>query len=129
MTDHGTPARWPTCACKECDEAQRKHAHDARKMTDRDHVAAFLETIPGDGADWWYAIVKAGADMLPRLHRPWNLWRGEASADFEQAIRARPDKTVDAKTWGHVRNIVDAARQLAFVLGAAERGDDPDIPF
>ena len=50
MTDHGTPARWPTCACKECDEAQRKHAHDARSMTDRDRVAAFLETIPGDGA-------------------------------------------------------------------------------
>ncbi len=123
MTDHGTPTRWPTCACKECDEAQRKATHAARSMTDRDRVAAFLETIPGDGADWWYAIVKAGADMLPRLHRPWT------SADFEQAIRERPDKTVDAKTWGHVRNIVDAARQLAFVLGAAERGDDPDIPF
>ena len=105
MTDHGTPARWPTCACKECDEAQRKHAHDARKMTDRDRVAAFLETIPGDGADWWYAIVKAGSDLLPR--RPWT------NNDFEQAIRERPDKTVDPKTWGHVRNIVDAARQLA----------------
>jgi acetyl-CoA carboxylase carboxyltransferase component len=112
MTDHGTPARWPTCACKECDEAQRKHAHDARKMTDRDRVAAFLETIPGDGADWWYAIVKAGADILARTQ---NSPPGDGSVNWQ--------------TWGHVRNIVDAARQLAFVLGAAERGDDPDIPF
>ena len=69
------------------------------------------------------ALVKQGADLLPRLGRPWT------SDDFEQAIRERADKTVDAATWGHLRNIVDAARQFAFVLGAAERGDDPDIPF
>lgn len=119
MTDHGTPARWPTCACKECDEAQRKHAHAARNMTDRDRVAAFLETIPGDGADWWYAIVKAGDALVPRSSHPWT----------SDAYDGYGDKTVNGKTWCHVRNIVDAARQLAFVLGAAERGDDPDIPF
>jgi len=120
---HGTAERWSTCACKECDEAQRKASNDARKMTDADRVNAFLAAVPGDGAAWWYALVKQGTDLLPRLGRPWT------SDDFEQAIRERADKTVDAATWGHLRNIVDAARQFAFVLGAAERGDDPDIPF
>lgn len=115
MSVHGTPECWPTCACKECDEAQRKHANARRKtatMTDRERVDAFLQTIPGDGADWWYAIVRAGVEIKSRTQ---NTPLG--------------DGTVDAATWGHLRNIVDAVRQLAFVLGAAERGDDPDIPF
>lgn len=114
MTDakHGTPERWSTCACKECDEAQRKTSNDARKMTDADRVNAFLAAVPGDGAAWWYALVKQGKEVLDKTQN-----------------RPPGDGTVDAATWGHLRNIVDAARQFAFVLGAAERGDDPDIPF
>lgn len=115
---HGTPERWATCACKECDDAQMKAGH-ARKMTDRDRIDAYLATIPGDDAKAWQAIVDAGDTVLPRRVRTWQL--GE--------FRDHGDGTVDAKTWGHLRNIVDALRQLAFVLGAAERGDDPDIPF
>lgn len=92
-------------------------------MTDAEKVNAFLATIPGEDAAFWYAIVKAGEGLLPRLRRPWT------SDDFEQAVREHGDKSVNAATWGHLRNIVDALRQFAFVLGAAERGDDPDIPF
>ena len=116
---HGTPERWSTCACKECDEAQRKASNQARKMTDADRVNAFLAAVPGEGAAWWYALVKQGADLLPKMSHPWTC----------DVFEGYGDKTVDAATWGHLRNIVDAARQFAFVLGAAERGDDPDIPF
>ena len=114
MTDakHGTPERWSTCACKECDEAQRKASNDARKMTDADRANAFLAAVPGEGAAWWYALVKQGKEVLDKTQN-----------------RPPGDGTVDKTTWGHLRNIVDAARQFAFVLGAAERGDDPDIPF
>lgn len=85
-------------------------------MTDAEKVNAFLATIPGDDAAFWYAIVKAGEGLKPRQNSDTN-------------IRPSHDGTVNAATWGHLRNIVDALRQLAFVLGAAERGDDPDIPF
>ena len=92
-------------------------------MTDRERIDAYLATIPGDDAASWYALVNAGAALLPIVGRPWT------SESFVEACRAQKDDTVDAATWGHLRNIVDALRQLAFVLGAAERGDDPDIPF
>ena len=39
------------------------------------------------------------------------------------------DGTINAATWGHLRNIGNAVRDLAWALSAAERGDDPDIPF
>jgi len=94
-------------------------AGHARKMTDRERVDAYLLTIPGDGAKEWQAIVDAGASLLPRMTHPWT----------SDAFKDHGDKTVDAKTWGHLRNIVAALRELAFVFGAAERGDDPDIPF
>lgn len=119
---HGTPECWSTCACKECDEAQRKASNDARKtadanhharkMTDADHVNAFLAAVPGEGAAWWRALVEHGRQVLDKTQN-----------------RPPGDGTVNKATWGHLRNIVEAARQFAFVLGAAERGDDPDIPF
>lgn len=118
MTDpkHGTPARWFTCACKECDEAQRKAngdtrkaSNDARKMTDRDRLEAFAESFPAD-AETYAALTKQGKDLVQRTQNG-------------------GDGTVDAKNWGHLRNIARALQELAFVLSALERGDDPDIPF
>lgn len=86
-------------------------------MTDRERIDAYLATIPGADAAAWQTIADAGLALLPRNTAPWALFKHVN------------DGTVDPATWGHLRNIVDALRQLAFVLGAAERGDDPDIPF
>lgn len=79
-------------------------------MTDAEKVNAYLATIPGGEAEDWFKIADAGRSLV---------------CD----IRARSDGTVNAKSWGHLRNISEAIKQLAFVLSSAERGDDPDIPF
>ncbi len=84
-------------------------------MTDRERLEAFAADLPGDAASWQALSDRINA-FAPRL---------------TQDLYGKPlgDGTVDAKTWGHVRNIARAVQDLAFVLGALERGDDPDIPF
>lgn len=78
-------------------------------MTDAEKVNAYLATIPGETDDWFR--VADNGRMLVR------------------SLQNRGDGTVNAKSWGHLRNIAEAIKQLAFVLSSAERGDDPDIPF
>jgi len=80
-------------------------------MTDAAKVNAYLATIPGGEAGDWFKIADAGRVLMRGL--PY----GEG------------DGTVNAAAWGHLRNIAEAIKQLAFVLSAAECGDDPDIPF
>lgn len=79
-------------------------------MTDAEKVNAYLATIPGDEASDWFKIADAGRTLMRDLQN-------------------RGDGTVNAKSWGHLRNIAEAIKQLAFVLSSAECGDDPDIPF
>ena len=79
-------------------------------MTDAEKVNAYLATIPGGEVDDWFRVADNGR-MLVR------------------SLQNRGDGTVNAASWGHLRNIAEAIKQLAFVLSSAERGDDPDIPF
>lgn len=113
---HGTAECWSVCTCKECDDGRQRAGHAPLQRTDRERIDAYLATIPGGDAAEWQAIVDAGTAIVPNHSRSWTF-------------DAKGDGTVDAKTWGHLRNIVDALRHLAFVFAAAERGDDPDIPF
>lgn len=79
-------------------------------MTDAEKVKAYLATIPGGEVDDWFRVADNGRMLM-------------------RSLQNRGDGTVNAKPWGHLRNIAEAIKQLAFVLSAAERGDDPDIPF
>lgn len=87
-------------------------------MTDRERLDAILQDIPGDAGSWQALADRCNA-ILPKHSPSWTL----------QALVERGDGTVDEMTWGHLRNIARSIRDLAFVLGAADRGDDPDIPF
>lgn len=88
-------------------------------MTDREKLEAIAADIPGDAASWQALADKVRAMMPGRRPAAWTL----------QAIQREGDGTLDAKMWGHLRNLDRALQEFAFVLGAMERGDDPDIPF
>lgn len=87
-------------------------------MTDRERLEQFAADMPGDTATY-EALAKRSHDLMPNGSRVLYCDPGKTYGDG----------TVDAKTWGHLRNIARAVQELAFVLGALERGDDPDIPF
>lgn len=92
-------------------------------MTDRERLEQFAADLPGDTAAY-EALTKRLHEMLA----PYRVAVVAVSHD-SRAFANHGDGTVDAKTWGHVRNLARALQELAFVLGALERGDDPDIPF
>ena len=87
-------------------------------MTDRDRLNAILQDIPGDAGSW-QALADRLKVMVPPRAPTWT---------FELNVK-HGDGTVDAATLGHARNMYRAIKDFAFVLGAAERGADPDIPF
>lgn len=87
-------------------------------MTDREKLEAIAADIPGDAASWQALADKVRA-MLPHTSHPWTC----------DAYKGHGDGTLDANMWGHLRNLDRALQEFAFVLGAMERGDDPDIPF
>jgi hypothetical protein len=44
-------------------------------------------------------------------------------------VNLKGDGSIDGMALGHARNIMRGIDELAWTLLAAERGDDPDIPF
>lgn len=119
---HGTAERWTTCRCRECVESGVK-VGACQPWNDCERLEAVLNDIPGDAASW-QALTDRMRAVFPNGKRlPIDTFK---NAD---GFKGYGDGTVDHMTWGHARNIAEAISHLAFILGAAERGDDPDIPF